>query len=80
MLDKDLDDTVACYNQDNLHVRKEPWSEENPDGCWCEFTADEIFKRDKTSMDIFWIKDRVLADLDNLLDPDELTEDIIENL
>ena len=41
---------------------------------------DEILKRDKTSLDIFWIKDKSLADLDSLPDPDELAADIIENL
>ena len=35
---------------------------------------------DKTSLDITWIKDKSLADLDNLPDPDELAEDIVENL
>lgn len=33
-----------------------------------------------TSLDIFWIKDKSLADLDSLLVPDELASDIIENL
>lgn len=33
-----------------------------------------------TSLDIFWIKDKSLADLDNLPSPDELASDIIENL
>lgn len=37
-------------------------------------------KRDKTSLDIFWIKDKSLADLDSLPSADELAEDIIENL
>ena len=32
-----------------------------------------------TSLDIFWIKDKSLADLDSLLVPDELASDIIEN-
>ncbi|HSL62452.1 MAG TPA: hypothetical protein VK885_11735 [Desulfotignum sp.] len=36
--------------------------------------------RDKTSLDIFWIRDQSLADLDNLPDPDVLAEEIIENL
>jgi type I restriction enzyme M protein len=36
--------------------------------------------RDKTSLDIFWLKDNSLTDLDNLPDPDVLVEDIIENL
>ena len=34
----------------------------------------------KTSLDLFWIKDKSLADLDNLPDPDVLVDDIIENL
>lgn len=37
-------------------------------------------KQDKTSLDIFWIKDKSLADLDSLPDPDELAADIIDNL
>ena len=41
---------------------------------------DELLKRDKTSLDIFWIKDKSLADLDSLPDPDVLAADIIENL
>ena len=41
---------------------------------------DEIYQRDKTSLDIFWIKDRSLADLDHLPTPEELAADIIENL
>jgi type I restriction enzyme M protein len=36
--------------------------------------------RDKTSLDITWLKDKSLADLDNLPDPDELTAEILENL
>lgn len=39
-----------------------------------------IIGRDKTSLDIFWIRDENLADLDNLPDPDVLAEGIIENL
>lgn len=36
--------------------------------------------RDKTSLDITWLKDQSLADLDNLPDPDVLAEEIAENL
>ena len=43
-----------------------------------KFSIDEILKRDKTSLDVFWIKDKSLADLDNLPDPDVLADDIIE--
>ncbi len=31
-------------------------------------------------LDIFWLRDQSLTDLDNLPEPDELAEDIIQNL
>jgi type I restriction enzyme M protein len=71
---------VSCYTPQNRHKRTETWSEDNPDGRWHKFTYDEIKARDKTSLDIFWIRDENLADLDNLPDPDVLAEEIIENL
>ena len=80
MTDRDLEDFVACYHPENRHERTETWSPENPDGRWRKFNIDEITARDKTSLDIFWIKDKALADLDNLPAPDELAADIIENL
>ncbi len=45
-----------------------------------KFTYEEIIARDKTSLDITWLKDKSLADLDNLPDPDVLAEEIVENL
>ena len=56
---------------------------DNPGGVMLDcrkFSVEEILERDKTSLDIFWIKDKSLADLDNLPSPDELAGDIIENL
>lgn len=76
----DLEDFIKCYNPTNRYDRNETWSEENPDGRFRKYSIDEILKRDKTSLDIFWIKDKALADLDNLPSPDELANDIIENL
>lgn len=49
-------------------------------GQWRKFTYDEIIERDKTSLDISWIKDKSLTVLDNFLDSDLLANDIIENL
>ena len=80
MKDSDLDDFVGCFNPENRHERKETWSEDNPDGRWRRFKAKDLLERDKTSLDIFWIKDKSLTDLDNLPSPDVLAEDIIENL
>ena len=44
------------------------------------FSYEELIKRDKTSLDIFWLKDDSLTDLENLPDPDVLAEEIIETL
>ncbi len=76
----DLQDFIACYNPANRHIRQETWSEENPDGRFRKFTYKQITERDKTSLDIFWIKDKSLADLDSLPDPDVLAGEIIDNL
>jgi type I restriction enzyme M protein len=77
----DLKDFIACYSQSNRHKRKELYNADtNPEGRWRKFTHDEIIARDKTSLDITWLKDKSLTDLDNIPDPDILTEDIIENL
>lgn len=80
MTDADLEDFIRCFNPENRHQRSETWLEENPDGRWRKFSAQEILDRDKASLDIFWIKDKSLADLDSLPDPDVLAMDIIENL
>lgn len=80
MTEADLEDFVKCYHPENRHERKETWTKENPDGRWRKFSAEEILKRDKKSLDIFWVKDKALADLDSLPDPDILAADIIENL
>ena len=80
MTDRDLEDFISCYRPENRFSRTETWSPENPDGRWRKFGVQEIRERDKTSLDIFWIKDKALADLDNLPAPDELAADIIENL
>ena len=65
----------------NRHARQETWqAETNPEGRWRKFTYAEIMNRDKTSLDITWIKDKSLAELDNLPDPDVLAGDIVENI
>ncbi|HYN36122.1 MAG TPA: class I SAM-dependent DNA methyltransferase [Actinomycetota bacterium] len=77
----DLTDFIKCYNPQNRHKRKPTWDEkESPEGRWRSFNYDELVERDKTSLDIFWLKDKSLTDLDNLPEPDGLAEEIIENL
>lgn len=56
MRSQHLDDFVKCYNADNIHNRTETYSEKNPSGRWRKYTSTELLNRDKTSLDITWIK------------------------
>ncbi len=69
----DLDDFVKCYNPDNRFERKETER-------FKSFSYDDLTARDKTSLDIFWLKDESLSDLENLPEPDQIAEEIIENI
>lgn len=78
---EDLLDFIDCYQPQNIHGRTETWhAENNPEGRWRKYRYDELIARDKTSLDIFWLKDKSLTDLDNLPEPGDLAEEIIENL
>jgi len=70
---EDLKDFIECYHPENRYEREETER-------FKKFTYNEIISRDKTGLDIFWLKDKSLTDLDNLPDPDVLVEDIIENI
>ena len=52
-----LDEFVECYQADNRANRKETYdAETNPNGSWRKYSINEILERDKTSLDISWIK------------------------
>ena len=69
----DLDDFVTCYNRKNRNDRTE--SER-----FKSFTYDELTKRDKLNLDIFWLKDEALEESANLPDPDVIAADIVADL
>ena len=74
-------DIINVYNPLDRHRRKETYDAvKNPEGRWRKFPLEYLLKRDKTSLDITWLKDKSLADLNNLPDPDVLAVEIIENL
>lgn len=64
-----FDEFVECYCAGHMEDRKETWSEENPEGRWRKYTYEQILERDKTSLDITWIRsgdavdDRPLSEL-----------------
>ena len=78
---EDLSDFISCYHAENISKRTETYNPEtNPEGRWRKYSYEDIIARDKTSLDITWVKDKSLTDLDNLPDPDVLAEEIIDNL
>jgi len=40
----------------------------------------DLLKREKLNLDIFWLKDESLDDVDSLPPPDEIAAEIVENL
>jgi type I restriction enzyme M protein len=64
---------VKCYNPKNRHTRKES---ERFKG----FTYEDLLKRDKVNLDIFWLKDNSLEDSANLPAPHLIAEEISEDL
>lgn len=75
-----LADFVACFKAGETHNRVEAWSEDAPDGRWRKYQLKELLDRDKASLDVFWLKDKSLTDMENLPTPDVLAEEIIEEL
>ena len=70
---EDLRDFIKSYNPENRHQRKE-------NERFKSFSYDEILKRDKTNLDIFWLKDESLDDLDKLPAPEIIAEEIVDDL
>jgi len=69
----DLDDFVASYHAENRHTRKEA------ERFKC-FSYEDLLKRDKVNLDIFWLKDDSLEDSANLPAPDVIAAEIAEDL
>lgn len=77
----DLDEFVQCFNPPSRHKRKATWDKKkNPDGRWRVFDHDDLIKRDKASLDIFWLKDESLEDSASLPEPDVIAGEIVEDL
>jgi len=69
----DLQDFIARYNADNRHERIAT-------DRFKFFSYEALMARDKASLDIFWLKDDSLDNLDDLPSPDVLQQEIIEHL
>ena len=71
--DTDLEDFVKCYNPENRRERTETER-------FRAFSYGELVKRDKASLDIFWLKDESLEDSENLPEPEVLAAEIVDSL
>ncbi|HVE69837.1 MAG TPA: class I SAM-dependent DNA methyltransferase [Thermoanaerobaculia bacterium] len=69
----DLDDFVRCYNSANRHERKES-------DRFKAFPYDELSRRDKLNLDIFWLKDESLEESANLPAPEVIAQEIVDDL
>jgi len=69
----DLVDFIKCYNPNNRHQRQETER-------FKYYSYDDLINRDKASLDVFWLKDDSLDNLDNLPPPDILQQEIIDHL
>ncbi len=76
----DLREFINLYRNDNRAAREATWTEATPEGRWRQYPYDEVIARDKTNLDIFWLRDESLTDLENLPEPEVLAGEIIESL
>ncbi|HMP08504.1 MAG TPA: N-6 DNA methylase, partial [Lacipirellulaceae bacterium] len=69
----DLDDFISSFKPGAIGKREE--SER-----FRSFAYEDLIARDKTNLDMFWLKDDDLEDVDSLPPPDILAAQIVENL
>ena len=77
---EDFDEFVKCYKPGRTHEREATWSEDTPDGRWRAYNYQELLKRDKLGLDLFWIKDDSLTDTESLPPPDVIAAEITDDL
>ncbi len=69
----DLDDFVSCYNAEDRSGRQETER-------FRRFSYEDLVKRDKANLDIFWLRDESMEDSASLPPPDIIAEEILEAL
>ena len=63
-----------------MHEREATWTEETPEGRWRAYDHEDLLKRDKLSLDLFWLKDNSLTDTDSLPPPGVIAAEIADDL
>ncbi len=70
----DLDDFVDAY------LPGKPHDERVESERWKSFTYDELIAREKVNLDITWLRDESLEDVDSLPAPEIIAREIVEDL
>ena len=68
-----LDDFVVCYNAEDRRQRQETER-------FHRFSYEDLVKQDKANLDIFWLRDESMEDSANLPPPDQIADEIVEDL
>lgn len=69
-----LDDFVAAFGAGA------PYDDRVPAERWKPFTYEELIARDKVNLDVTWLRDESLQDLDALPAPEVIAREIVEDL
>ena len=69
-----LDEFVACY------LPGKPRTERVENERFKSFGYDELIARDKVNLDIIWLRDESLEDMENLPAPEVIAREIVEDL
>jgi type I restriction enzyme M protein len=77
---EDFSEFIDCFKPGSLQKRKPTWTESNPEGRWRSFEYDDLLKRDKLSLDLFWLKDESLDDGESLPEPHIIAAEIADDL
>lgn len=82
---ENLQSFIELYKPNNRSDRKETWAETttglaSPEGRWRKYNYNEIVSSEKINLDITWLRDDSVINLDNLPEPEELANNIVENL
>lgn len=69
----DLEDFIECYKPGNREDREETER-------FKKYEYEELIERDKVNLDIFWLEDDSIQNVEDLPEPEVLANDITENL
>ena len=73
-------DFEKCWCAEDMSKRRETYSDDNPNGRWRKFTYEQILERDKTSLDISWIKSKNTSEEYTLGELFEIIKEKSENI